>query len=391
MAVNFMTYPVKVIIIHNTVAPYRHPLFEVLSKYVELTVYYCSLKHGSRMWDLFPRNYNYKYKILPRIPIKMPIIEESSVNPSIIKEIIENRPHIIILGQYTDLTTWLAFGVSKLLRIPVIYWTEGMKEPQSILGTISRPLRVLFVKKLSAITVPGKLSKNYVISLGANAEKVFIAPNAIDNDLFIKVSQQYLPLKEKLRTQIGLKDRMVILCVAQLIKRKGIEYLLHAYAKLEHEYNNLTLIIIGSGPLEGYLKDLSKSLGVRNVRFIPSGMKLDELIKFYCLADIFVLPTLEDIWAFVINEAMACGLPVISTSASQAATEMIRSGENGYIIKVADSDQLYDVLKSLIQNSALRREMGEKSRRIVVQEFSVSAMVEGFLSAIKYCIKGMRK
>jgi len=385
-----MTYPVKVIIVHNTVAPYRHPLFEELSKYVKLTVYYCSLKHGSRSWDLFPRDYNYDYEVLQRIPIRMPIIEESSLNPSIIKKIIKNRPCVIILSQYTDLTTWLVFGVSKLLRIPLIYWNEGIREPQSLLGVITRPFRLLFIKRSDAIIVPGKLSKRYVIKLGADVEKVFVAPNVIDNDLFIKISQQYLPLKEKLREKIGLKDKIVILLCCQLIKRKGIEYLLHAYAKLEREYDNLMLIIIGSGPLEHRLKGLSKSLEVRNIEFIPSGMKLNELIKFYCLADIFILPTLEDVWGFVINEAMACGLPVISTYASQAATEMVRHGENGYIVKPADANQLYEVLKFLINNQELRIRLGEKAKKTVVQEFSVSAMVEGFLSAIKYCIKAAK-
>jgi len=381
---------VKVILIHNTIAPYRHPLFEELSKKVDLMVYYCSVKHSFRKWDLWPRNYDYKYKVLSRVFVKT-TIGELSLNPSILKEVIRNKPDVMVISGYTDLTTWFAFAVAKLLKIPIIYWTEGIREPRSILGVITRPLRIFFVERSNAIIVPGKLSKRYVINLGANVEKVFIAPNAIDNDLFIEVSQRYLPLKEKLRDQIRLKGKIIILSVAQLIKRKGIEYLLHAYAKLEHEYDNLTLIVIGSGPLEYRLKDLSKFLGLRNVRFIPSGMKLDKLIKFYCLADIFVLPTLEDVWGFVINEAMACGLPVISTYASQAAIEMIRSGKNGYIIKASDSDQLYEALKSLIQNPILRREMSEKSRETVVQEASVSTMAEGFISAIKYCVKGVRK
>jgi glycosyltransferase involved in cell wall biosynthesis len=100
---------------------------------------------------------------------------------------------------------------------------------------------------------------------------------------------------------------------------------------------------------------------------------------------------LEDIWGFVINEAMACGLPVISTHASQAATEMIRLGENGYIIKPADSNELYDALKNLIIDPELRRRMGEKSREIVMQEFDLSAMVQGFLSAIEYCSRVTEK
>jgi glycosyltransferase involved in cell wall biosynthesis len=185
---------------------------------------------------------------------------------------------------------------------------------------------------------------------------------------------------------MGLKDKIIILCVAQLIKRKGIEYLLIVYARLEHEYDNLMLIVIGSGPLEYHLKDLSKSLGIKNARFIPSGMELNELIRFYCLADIFVLPTLEDIWGFVINEAMACGLPVIGTRASQAAIEMIRIGENGYIVKEADSQELYTVLKYLICNPNLRKKLGEKARETVEHEFDVSRMVDSCESAIRYSI-----
>jgi glycosyltransferase involved in cell wall biosynthesis len=189
---------VKVAVIHNTIAPYRHPLFEELAKRVELTVYYCAAKHAPRAWDLWPRNYNYEYKVLPRIPIKI-LSEEASLNFSIIKEILRNRPDVMIVGGYVDPTMWLALFTAKLLKIPVIYWTEGMKEPQTLLGALTRPIRILFVKKADAIIVPGKLSKQYVISLGANSDKVFIAPNSIDNNLFISLSQRFLPLKEKIK------------------------------------------------------------------------------------------------------------------------------------------------------------------------------------------------
>jgi len=376
---------VKVILIHNTIAPYRHPLFEELSKKVNLMVYYCSIKENFREWDLWPRKYDYRYKVLPKIFIKTSI-GELSLNPSILKEVIRNKPNVMIISGYIDPTTWFAFVAAKLLKIPIIQWTEGIKEPRSILGVISRPIRMLFVKRSDAIIVPGRLSKNYVISLGADAEKVFIARNAIDNKLFIELSDKYRSCKEELKSQLGLKGKVVVLYVGQLIKRKGVEHLIQAYGKLKQEYDNLALIILGSGPLEYYLKNLSSTLKLKDVRFMSSGMRLEELIKFYCLADIFVLPTLEDVWGFVINEAMACGLPVIASQASQAAMEMIRFGENGYIVKEADPNQLYEVLKMLVCNKELRRRMSEKSREIVVQEFSLSAMVEGFLSAIKCCV-----
>jgi len=380
---------VKVAFIHNTIAPYRHPLFEKLSQTTDLIVYYCSLKHSSRKWDLWPRKYDYKYKILPRIPFKTPF-SDYSLNPSIVKEIIENKPHVIIIGGYVDPTMWFALAMAIILEIPIIYWTEGVKEPKSFFGTVTRPLRLLFSRKSKAIIVPGRRSKNYVISLGINEEKVFIAPNVIDNKFYIDLSQKYRLHKEKLKAQLGFKDKVIILYVGQLTKRKGVEYLLQAYTRLEQEYNGVALILLGSGVLEPYLKSLANSLRLQNFIIKRSGLNLIELIKLYSAADVFVLPTLEDIWGFVINEAMACGLPVISTYASQAAVEMIRFGENGYIVKEADSNQLFSVLKNLVKDPRLRKRMGEKSRELIMHDFDLSLMVEGFLSAIKCCIKDMR-
>jgi len=376
----------KVAIVHNTIAPYRHPLFEKLSQNLDLIVYYCSVKHGLRHWALWPRNYDYKYKILPRISIG-----EFCVNPSIIKELAANMPQILLLGGYVDPTMWLSFAIGKFFNIPIIYWTEAVKEPQSILGAITRPLRILFTIKSDAIVVPGRLSKNYVISLGADLEKIFVAVNSIDNRLFIDLLDKYRSQKEELKAQLGFEGKVVILYVGQLIKRKGLEYLLYAYAKLKQENNEAALVLLGSGSLEHYLRDLASSLGLRDFKIIHAGLNLEELVKLYLAADIFALPTLEDIWGFVINEALVCGLPVVATRASQAAQEMIRDGENGYIVKEADSEHLYNALKNLIHDSEHREKMGEKSMEIVVREFDVLHTVNGFLSAIKYCTKGIQK
>jgi glycosyltransferase involved in cell wall biosynthesis len=346
-------------------------------------VYYCSVKHSSRKWDLWPRNYDYKYKVLPRIPLKTPL-GDNNLNLSIITELVLNKPHVLILSDYTDPTIWLALAVAKLLKIPLIYWTEGIKEPQSILGKISRPFRTLFIKKSGSIIVPGRLSKNYVISVGANPEKVFIAPNTIDTELFVETSNKYGAYKNQLKAQLGFKDKVLILYVGQLVERKGVKYLLHAYAKIKKEYNDVALLVLGSGPLESNLIKLASSLELSDFRIIGSGLSLKKLIMLYSVADIFVLPTLEDVWGFVINEAMACELPVVATRASQAAQEMIRSGANGYIVKEADVNEMCEALKKLVADSELRLEMAKKSMEIVINEFDVKHMVKGFMEAINY-------
>jgi glycosyltransferase involved in cell wall biosynthesis len=105
----------------------------------------------------------------------------------------------------------------------------------------------------------------------------------------------------------------------------------------------------------------------------------------YSVADIFVLPTLEDVWGFVINEAMACGLPVISTENSQAAIEMIRSGENGFVVSKLDEEELYSAMKKLL-NSGKLQSMGKKSIEIVTTEFDPSLMKQRFIEAIDNAI-----
>ena len=376
----------KVAFVHNTIAPYRHPLFERLSEALDLIVYYCSEKADSRKWELWPRNYDYKYRLLPRISIKTPL-GEFNLNPSIMKEIIKDKPRVLIIGGYTDPTTWLAFIIAKLLKISIIYWTEGIKEPSSFLGNITKPLRKIFIKRSNAVVVPGKLSKKYVIKLGAIKEKVFVAPNTIDNELFINISNKHRRYKNQLKAQLGFKEKVIILSVGQLIERKGFKYLLQAFSKIEKEHGDVMLLLCGSGPLKTNLKELANMLKIQKFKIVESGLSLEQLIMLYSLADIFVFPTLEDIWGFVINEAMACGLPVVATRASQAAVEMISNEENGYVVKEGNIDDLYMCLKRLIQNCNLREKMGRKSLEIITRNYSADNMAYGFIEAIKCVLK----
>ena len=239
--------------------------------------------------------------------------------------------------------------------------------------------------------VPGKLSRNYVLTLGANAAKVFIAPNAIDNELFVQTLDRLLLQKTKLKAELGFESQTVILYVGQFIERKGLYHLLNAYAKIEKEFHNSALLFLGNGPMESDLRNIADSLQVQHFRIIHSGLNIEKLVMVYAVADIFVLPTLEDVWGFVINEAMICGLPVVSTRSSQAALEMVHSGENGYVVEAGDPEELYIALKNLISNPIERQRMGIRSNEVALNRFDVHHMAEGFSSAIKFSTKPTQK
>ena len=81
----------------------------------------------------------------------------------------------------------------------------------------------------------------------------------------------------------------------------------------------------------------------------------------YTIADVFVLPTLQDLCPLVINEAMACGLPVVSTTGAGCAPDMIFNWENGFILKPGNADALYEAMLSIMLDNELRQQMGRKS------------------------------
>lgn len=373
----------KVLIVHNVIAPYRLPLFEMLynDSKVDVEIFYCLTGTELFRWDIAPREYKYHYKVLPGVNTRL-----SLLNPTVVYEISRKKPDVIIVNGYVDMTMQMAFIFGKAMKIPIILWSEGIKEPISLLGLLSRPLRQLFVKCADAIIVPGRVSRNYVISLGAAKSKVFIAPNCIDNGFFIEHSFKNKTDKGCLKKELGVNKDKVILYVGQLIERKGVDYLIRAYGRLKQEHEELALIIVGSGPLRNQLKYTCKTKGISDVYFIEAKLKLVDLIKYYSIADVFVLPTLMDVWGFVINEAMACSLPIISTRNAQAAIEMIQQGENGFIINEANEEELYSAMKKLLSLGGLEL-MGKKSLEIVTAQFDPRLMKEGFIGAISYALR----
>jgi len=122
------------------------------------------------------------------------------------------------------------------------------------------------------------------------------------------------------------------------------------------------LLIVGDGPEEETLKQRCMSCGIENVVFAGFQPR-ERLPEFYAMADVFVFPTLGDPYGIVVDEAMACSLPIISTSAAGEINDRIEDGTNGYIVPPQDSSALADRMLLLAGNPELRARMGEISAK----------------------------
>ena len=168
----------------------------------------------------------------------------------------------------------------------------------------------------------------------------------------------------------------LVLSVGQFIYRKGFDILLKAWKNCPTEDK---LLVIGDEPTEEMLS-LKENLELCNIFFCGFKNK-EELSNYYKASDLFVLPTREDIWGLVINEAMAYGLPVITTNRCVAGRELIDNGINGYLVPVNNIDALSNCI-----NTALYGNLKEMATSCLnrIKDYSIENMAKAHIEGLLY-------
>lgn len=275
------------------------------------------------------------------------------------------------------------FFCAKIRKKPYILWREEWEwRTGSIKMKIVTPIMKYIVKHSNAIVVPGSKHKEHFIDMGASPQNIFLMPNASN----IKCSKADIKNKKRIVEKLGIKDKEIIIYVGRLIKRKGVDYLIKAFSKLNNE--NAILIIIGDGECKKELMHLTKELNIDNKVIFEGWVQNDTLPGYYLLSDICVIPStkyeMADPWVFTLNEAMYFGKPVIATDAVGAAFDMIINGQNGFLVPEKDDNALYNAINKIISNPDLKKDMGVKSKEIIKDRFLYKNMIEGFNNAVNH-------
>jgi glycosyltransferase involved in cell wall biosynthesis len=228
----------------------------------------------------------------------------------------------------------LAITLLKQKKIPFILSTDG--------GFIAQESRIKYLIKRHFIGAAnywlstGAAATDYLVHYGADREKIYIYPftSLTENDLADGRRIGKLD-KELLKEELGIRENKMVLAVGQFIYRKGMDILLRALPKMQKDF---VIYIIGGTATEEYWSLLNED-DKQRVHFL-NFMAKEELARYYRAADVFVLPTREDIWGLVINEALSYLVPCITTEKCGAGLALIEPGKNGMIIPVDDVDEL---------------------------------------------------
>lgn len=159
------------------------------------------------------------------------------------------------------------------------------------------------------------------------------------------------------RAELGIPEGdVVLISIGRLIKRKALDDLLLALSRLEDQ--RLRLLIIGEGPEETHLRDLTERLGLSLQVDFLGAIWGEPKFQYLAASNIFVLPSVHEGFGLVFLEAMYCGLPVIASSRG-GQTDFLRDGETGFLIPVGDVDALAERILRLAGDEALRQRISE--------------------------------
>lgn len=340
----------RVLFLTNFASPYRVHFFDELSKYMDVTVLYSDrvedIKHRNADWFEEGEGCYHPVQLT-----KVASVGEENLCLDVIPWL-KKKFDIIIIGGYSSPTAILAMAWLRMHKIPFYMEVDGglIREEKKIKYLVKKALVCMADQWLST----GRYTTKYLVHYGAKEERIFAYPfsSLYEKDILPAVTSQVE--KKGLRAELEIPEAHMVLAIGQFIHRKGFDVLMHAAKALA---DDVGVYIVGGEATEDYLK-LREELGVFNVHFLEF-QKKEQLAKYYKAADLFVLPTREDIWGLVINEALGYGLPTITTDRCVAGLELIEDGVNGYVVPVEDAEVLAEKIKMVLASDM--EKMGEAS------------------------------
>lgn len=275
------------------------------------------------------------------------------------------RDYDLIHSVGDGLPSYVGTIIKKLKRKPHLITIQGGSIAagfeNKLSGKILSKLEKWSFKNADSVHVISRKLRQQAEELGAR--HIVIIPNGVDAKIFKPMN------KEELRKRYGFSlEEKIIIAVARLIPRKGIDYLIRATAMVSQHLPNLRLLIIGNGIQRAELERLIEQLEFNDKAQILGFVPHNQIATYLNMADVFVIPSLYEPLGIVTIEAMACGIPVIGSDVD-GIPDVIEDGKNGILVPPGDDKQLAEAIMRLLADEDTRNKFAQKGLETVKQKF----------------------
>ena len=290
----------------------------------------------------------------------------SRINPSIIPLLIFEKPSYVILHGYSRLSDWILFYTAKFLNIKIIFRGEATLKKNDLIKSWKFKFKNFIIshllKNCYKVLYSCSGNKKYWEFYKVKNEKLLFFPCAVDNEFFQSKSAEYQSKKQENKNLLGIdNDDLVILFLSQFTKHKRPLDLLKAVSLIDNK--KITLLFVGDGAEKKKIENFAQQNKIK-AKFV--GFKnQSEISKYYSISDLSIVISEYDPSPKVINEAMNFKIPIIVSDVVGTAHDLVKEGENGFIVKVGDINEISQKIDFVNKNKKLISEMGKKSLEIV--------------------------
>ena len=356
----------------NMSPPYRRPVWAHLAASAHLRVY---LLHSSQR-DVARANRGQDWQAIhgtgtaygPYLPRSLNLRLAGLPLPILVaaRKLIRGTD-VLVLGGWEAPAYWQLMALARIKACPIIGFYESTLATNRFKRGIVAAARRYFFRQLDLIVVPGAAARQALLAFGVDESKVVEAFNAVDVQ-----SMRHAATRARRSLPVVYDASHKLIYVGQLIPRKNLDSLILAVALLDPAY---TLTIVGEGSLKERLRHLVDDLGISDRITFQSYTDNQALPSILCEHSTLVLPSTEEVWGLVVNEALACGLHVV-VSKNCGVAPSVNGMQGVWLSKTGPAE-----ISQQIQNSS-RSWVGPISSPEILRH-TPEAFAEKFLAAAK--------
>jgi len=340
--------PKRTALLTNELQPYRVPLFEAIDERVDQLRVFVSTRHEpDRPWlpnwgrldTVVQRTLTVTAKRQHPQGYRQTMYVHVSLDT--IPLLIKYRPDVIISGEMGPRSIQAAIYRCLFPSSRLLIWCTLSEVSEAGWSRLRTGVRRLLVARADGFVVAGQSGRRYLHKIGISDHKIFIAHQTVDMERF-----SLCPLRRS-----GSDERRLLYC-GRFIEKKGLPAFQAAAADWasRNPHQPVSIRWVGDGDLAPALKAFRGPPNL--IQEFPGAVAYDDLAQHYAECGVLILPTLDDEWGLVVNEAFASGLPVLGTIFSQAIEELVEDGKTGWIYDPREAGAAAAALDRLFSTSS---------------------------------------
>ncbi len=348
----------RLLFVTNLLTHYRKPLYEELARRTPTRFVFFS-DGGEWYWQGEPATSD----VLDAVTLRGAWLGRTRITPGLVVEMLRGRYDVAVTSLVGKFALAVSYLGARLRRKPVVLWATLWSHPGTAFHRRTEHVTNALYRNADAVVTYGRHVSRHVIERGADPDRVFVAPQAVDLTLFARNRPPY-------------DGPVRIAYVGRLEPEKGVPDLLAALSVLDANGVAYALTVVGTG-----------SLDVPTRGRVPNG----DVPAVYNAADVVVVPSrlvpeFAEPWSLAVNEAMGCGAAIVASDAVGAVQDgLVTDGETGLVFPHGDVAALAAALTTLAGDPALRERLADKGHQ-AVQAYTYEAAAAAFVRAAQVAL-----